>query len=151
MSLLVGAIAGAIGLSLATVLYHWLLFRPALADGQYGMALMFTLPAGCVLGAATGYAHSIATTTSTFAGIMCLCACIVVGVPVALYVWMTTTNTAPPGSASSKLAESLLFAAPTLVWLVWLVVRGLSCLDGKAYMRPRSRLWSYHPLKSARE
>ena len=48
------AIAGAILLSLLTLLFHWLCFRPALSDGQYAFVFFVTIPLGVVLGVVTG-------------------------------------------------------------------------------------------------
>lgn len=48
-----GFLLGPILLSVATILSHWIFFRPALADGQYAFIIFFTAPLGAILGVLT--------------------------------------------------------------------------------------------------
>src|SRR5688500_14362384 len=88
----IGFLFGAIGLSAITLGYHWLTVRAALNDGQYGMVFMYTLPAGAILGAATGFALSTKGTNPEEAARACLVSAAVVFLPMLLYWWMTTSN-----------------------------------------------------------
>ena len=52
--IIVGSLGGALFLPVATLLFHWLFFRPTLADGQYVFVFFLVIPMGFVLGAVTG-------------------------------------------------------------------------------------------------
>ena len=54
LSILVSGLIGMIALSVLTLFFHWLVFRPALRDGQYVFVFFITVPVGSILGAMTG-------------------------------------------------------------------------------------------------
>ncbi|MBV9467727.1 MAG: hypothetical protein JO316_21695 [Abitibacteriaceae bacterium] len=129
MTSIIGAIIGSLGLSLLTLVFHWLFFRSTLSDGQYGMVFLFTLPAGVILGTATGYILPIAHGKSVRGGVICLIGFGLVAVPLSLYLLLTTSNSSTVGqNPISTLVEGLLFAAPTVAWMSWLLLRGLFLL-----------------------
>lgn len=49
----IGAVGGAVGFTLVTPLYHWLVARELLGDGQYIFIVMWTVPGGAMMGALT--------------------------------------------------------------------------------------------------
>jgi len=52
--IIVGSLGGTLFLPMATLLFHWLFFRPTLADGQYAFVFFLVVPIGFALGAVTG-------------------------------------------------------------------------------------------------
>lgn len=61
------ALIGALALTALTIPFHAIFFRPALSDGQYGCVLLMTVPAGTVLGGATGLSLAHLTAGHTLA------------------------------------------------------------------------------------
>jgi hypothetical protein len=124
-----GAIVGAIALCITTFVYHLLFFRPALNDGQYGMVWIFTVPAGAILGASTGYAITIFRDRPVPAGIVCIIALCLVAIPLGLYLLMTTANSSNTSSTPvSTFLGSVFFGLPTILWLTALLMWGFRLL-----------------------
>jgi hypothetical protein len=124
-----GAIAGAVALSITTLVYHLLFFRPALHDGQYGMVWIFTVPAGVILGASTGYAIVIFRDQPVLAGIACIIALCLVSIPLGLYLLMTTANSSNTSSTPiPTFLGSVFFGLPTILWLIALLMWGFRLL-----------------------
>jgi hypothetical protein len=48
-----GGILGSLGLSMLTLVFHWLFFRPAMRDGQYFFVFFVAVPVGALLGGVT--------------------------------------------------------------------------------------------------
>ncbi len=129
----VTAIAGAILVSLVTVLYHWLFFRSTLGDGQYGLVLyMVTVPSGLVIGFTFGYVLrnlGPAAYRTAWASIVGA----IIGVLPALFLArMTALNAPTTGSTLSSafwgacafLLPVLLLAGALMVLGVGLLIRG---------------------------
>lgn len=55
LTVLVASITGPIALTILTVLFHWVFFRAALRDGQYGFVFFLTVPVGAVLAVMTSF------------------------------------------------------------------------------------------------
>ena len=125
----IGFLVGAIGLSAITMGYHWLTFRTALNDGQYGMVFMYTLPVGAILGGVTGFALSSVNTHPVAAARACLVSGAVVFLPMLLYWWMQTANYKHTGeSAVSSFYGAIAFSLPSLLWIVATVMWGVRLL-----------------------
>ena len=114
-----GVVVGAIGLSVISSVYHWLFFRPALNDGQYGMVWIFTVPVGAILGFSTAYALTEFRKRPVPAGLAGIVAFSLVAAPLGLYLFLTTTNSTTPIAA---FCGSLLFALPTMLWMIALLI-----------------------------
>jgi hypothetical protein len=69
----VGAVLGAIALSLLTLLFYVIFARDALKDGQFALVFMATIPFGAMLGAVAGATLSLLALAKTeSAGWVCL-------------------------------------------------------------------------------
>lgn len=99
---LFGGIAGAIGLSLLTLLAHWLWEPRLLSDGQYGMVFMLTIPCGGWLGLAAGLAMTCGDAgKNTSAGWICLIAGALVLAPALLFCFCPCSASAVSQNGSS--------------------------------------------------
>jgi hypothetical protein len=133
----IGIVAGAVGLSLVTLGFHALFFRPVLGDGQYGMVWLFTIPAGAILGGATAFALAAHRQHPVQAGRAGLMASVAVALPLGLYLLMTVTNSQAVSSVATRstpgavLVEGLLFALPTVLWLAAAFLAGVLLVGRK--------------------
>ena len=127
-----GGVVGAIGLSAISSVYHRLFFGPILNDGQYAMVWMFTVPAGAILGFSTAYALTTFQNRPVPAGLAGTIAFGLVAVPLGFYLFLTTMNS--PNTGTTPIAAfcgSLLFALPTILWMVALLIWSFRLLGKK--------------------
>ena len=119
---LFGGIAGAIGLSLLTLLAHWLWEPRLLSDGQYGVVFMLTIPCGGWLGLAAGLAMTCGDAgKNTSAGWICLIAGALVLAPALLFLLLSLFS-------KRGIAEWLFWFGLSAVWAAAMVYRGIHFL-----------------------
>jgi hypothetical protein len=119
---LFGGVAGAIGLSLLTLLAHWLHEPRVLSDGQYGMVFMLTIPCGGWLGLAAGLAmHYGNISSNVAAGRICLIAGALVLVPLLLFLLLAFFS-------KRGIAEWLFWFGLSAAWASAMVYRGIQFL-----------------------
>lgn len=126
LTVLAGSLLGSIALSLFTLLFHWIFFRPTLYDGQYMFVLFLTIPVGIVLGAMTSTIllnvlsdqRGVAGRIAHFGGIFLLVLFLFLG----LFV---LSGTGKP-TILERLTATLFWFALPLLWagvFVWIGVR----------------------------
>lgn len=131
LSVLAGALLGAVALFAFTTLFHWLFFRPAMADGQYGMVPFITVPIGMVLGALTGFI--VAQLSRRRTGTAGRVALFGSGFLTALFLLLGLTvfsGTENPG-LMMRLGTTLFWFGLPLIWSGLLIVTGRRLLAGK--------------------
>lgn len=123
---LAGGAIGAIGLSLLTVLVHWLWEPKVLADGQYAFVFFVTVPAGFWLGAATaiGIVYAEAQRIS-MAGWVCIVASLCLLSPALL---LTLSSFGAQGRIKESFVEFLFWWGLSALWASGLLYRGLHFL-----------------------
>jgi hypothetical protein len=117
---------GAIGLSVLTVVIHWLLLPPSVfEDGQYAMIFLWTLPVGAFLGAITGAAMQVSFDHRySTAGWICIGG----ATPLLLLVVGLLFTLVAQGQpdALKRFAGLLLFwFGSSVIWAAALVLRGI--------------------------
>ena len=127
---LAGGIIGLVTLSILTLLFHWLFFRPALRDGQHAFVFFVTVPVGFILGVMTelirgylsegqaGKAGSIACFGGGFLTILFLF--------VGLFVFSGTENP----TLWERLTTTLFWFGLPLLWSGMLLRMGLRLFAG---------------------
>lgn len=128
----IGSGVGAVVLTVLTVAFHWLFFRSAIGDGQYGLVFFVTVAAGTGLGAVTGRAFYLwwRLGLETVAARMCVVGGGVLGVLFLWLGWLILSGTENP--TMWERARSVVFwFGPALAWAGGLVVAGVRLLSSR--------------------
>ncbi len=131
VSILIGALAGSVLLTLLTVLFHWAFYRPMLADGQYALVLFLVVPIGFWLGAVTGLIlFHILHGNALLAGQLALNTGKIVSVMMILLGAFVLCGTVSV-TLLDRLSSIVCWGGTSLLWSGTLVVYGTKLLRGQ--------------------